>query len=136
MSDNVHVRTDARRAWDQDQTKIIEGRLMSEPFSRREVLKRFALLVGAAGALRAAPESRAAEAVHLSPTDPAAVALAYHESVKTVNPKEFPTFQPGQSCSNCLQLQGTAGEAWRPCALFPGKLVTADGWCKVWVKKP
>ena len=109
---------------------------MSEPFSRREVLKGFTLLVGAAGALRATPESRAAEAVHLSPTDPAAVALGYHESVKTVNPKDFPTFQPGQSCSNCLQLQGAAGEAWRPCALFPGKLVSADGWCKVWVKKP
>jgi hypothetical protein len=109
---------------------------MNEPFSRRKVLKGFALLVGAAGALRAAPESRAADLVHLSPTDPAAVALGYHESVKTVNPKDFPTFQPGQSCSNCLQLQGAAGEAWRPCALFPGKLVAADGWCKVWVKKP
>jgi hypothetical protein len=109
---------------------------MSEPFSRRKVLKGFVLLVGAAGALRATPESRAAEAVHLTPTDPAAVTLGYHESVKTVNPKDFPTFQPGQSCSNCLQLQGAAGEAWRPCALFPGKLVPADGWCKVWVKKP
>jgi len=109
---------------------------MSEPFSRRQVLKGFALLAGAAGALRATPESRAAEAVHLSPTDPAAVALGYHENVKTVTPKDFPTFQPGQSCATCLQLQGAAGEAWRPCALFPGKLVPAEGWCKVWVKKP
>src|ERR1700732_387532 len=67
---------------------------MSEPFSRRQALKGFALLVGAASALRATPESRAAEAVHLSPTDPAAVALGYHESVKTVNPKDFPTLQP------------------------------------------
>jgi High potential iron-sulfur protein len=109
---------------------------MSESFSRRDALKGFALLVGGAAALRAAPESRAAEAVHLSPADPAAVALGYHESVKTVDPKDFPTFKPDQSCSNCLQLQGAAGEAWRPCALFPGKLVPADAWCKVWVKKP
>src|ERR1700730_16722855 len=109
---------------------------MSEPFSRREVLKGFALLVGTAGALRATPESRAAEAVHLSPTDPAAVALGYHQSVKTVNPKDFPTFQPGQSCATCLQLQGAAGEAWRPRALFPRQLPPAGGWGKVWVKKP
>src|ERR1700719_1603992 len=109
---------------------------MSEPFSRRQVLKGFALVAAAAGALRATPESRAAEAVHLSPTDPAAVALGYHESVKTVNAKDFPTFQPGQSCATCLQLKGAAGEVRRPRALFPGKLVPADGWCKVWVKKP
>jgi hypothetical protein len=108
---------------------------MSERFSRREALKGFALVVGAAGGLRVAPESRAADLVHLSPTDPAAVALGYHESAKQVDPKAFPTYQPGQSCDTCLQLTGTAGQAWRPCNLFPGKLVSADGWCKVWVKK-
>jgi len=109
---------------------------MSEPFSRREALKGFALLVGAGGALGTAREARAADLVHLSATEPTAVALGYHESVKTVNAKDFPTFQPGQSCATCLQLQGAAGDAWRPCTLFPGKLVSADGWCKVWVKKP
>lgn len=108
---------------------------MSESFSRREALKGFALLAGAAATLpvRASP---AAEPVHLSPNDPAAVALGYHESVKQVDTKAFPTFQPGQSCLTCLQLQGKAGDAWRPCSLFPGKLVPVDGWCKVWVKKP
>jgi hypothetical protein len=35
--------------------KIIEVRHMSESFSRREALKGFALVVGAAGALRVAP---------------------------------------------------------------------------------
>ncbi len=108
---------------------------MSESYSRREALKAFALLAGAAGALRA-PESRAAEPVHLSPSDPVAVALGYHESAKQVDAKAFPTFQPGQSCLTCMQLQGAAGDAWRPCNLFPGKLVAVDGWCKVWAKKP
>jgi len=42
---------------------------MSEPFSRREALKGFCLLVGAAGALRVAPESRAADLVHASEPD-------------------------------------------------------------------
>lgn len=112
---------------------------MSESFSRREALKGFALLVGAGVTLRM-HESQGAEPaappVHLSASDPAAVALGYHENAKQVDAKAFPTYQPGQSCLTCLQLQGKAGDAWRPCALFPGKLVAADGWCKVWVKKP
>ncbi|MDP5191762.1 high-potential iron-sulfur protein [Rheinheimera baltica] len=33
-------------------------------------------------------------------------------------------------------LQGNAGEAWRPCGVFPGKLVNAEGWCAAWAKKP
>jgi hypothetical protein len=110
---------------------------MSESFSRREALKGFALLVGAAGAV-CVRDSGAEEpaAVHLSASDPAAIALGYHESAKQVDPKAFPTYQAGQSCLTCLQLQGKAGDAWRPCNLFPGKLVAVDGWCKVWVKKP
>jgi len=108
---------------------------MSQSFSRREALKGLVVLVGAAGTLRVR-ESRGAELVHLSPGDPAAAALGYHESVKQVDPKAFPTYQPGQSCLTCMQLQGAAGEAWGPCNLFPGKLVAVDGWCKVWAKKP
>ena len=46
-----------------------------------------------------------------------------------------PTYQPGQMCNTCLQLQGKAGDAYRPCNIFAGKLVNANGWCKVWVKK-
>ena len=109
---------------------------MTDTLSRRDALKNLAL---AAGAL-AVPASRIASAAdsppHLSPTDPTAVALAYHESAKAVDAKKFVTYKPDQSCSNCLQLQGKAGDAWRPCNLFPGKLVNANGWCKVWVKKP
>lgn len=108
---------------------------MSKSFSRRDLVKGFGLLLGAASALPAAPQSRAAEPVHLRPTDAIAVALSYHENAKTIDPKEFPTYQPNQSCSNCLQLQGTAGLPWRPCNLFPGQVVSVDGWCKVWVKK-
>jgi hypothetical protein len=109
---------------------------MSDMLSRRDALKNLAL---AAGAL-AVPASRIAGAAtplpHVAPTDPTAVALAYHENAKTVDAKQFPTYKPDQSCANCLQLQGQAGDAWRPCNLFPGKLVSANGWCKVWVKKP
>src|SRR5215467_11144981 len=109
---------------------------MKDLYSRRDALRGFALLAAAGGcAVRAFSEAHAAEPVHLSPTDPTAVALAYHESAKSIAAKDFPSFQPGQSCATCLQLQGAAGQPWRACNIFPGKLVSADGWCKVWVKK-
>ncbi len=107
---------------------------MSLSFSRRAALHGFALLIGGAGVLRTR-ELCAAEAPHLSPADPVAAALGYHESAGKVDAKAFPTYQPAQSCANCAQLQGAAGEAWRPCGLFPGKLVAAGGWCKVWARK-
>ncbi|HEY1724505.1 MAG TPA: high-potential iron-sulfur protein [Steroidobacteraceae bacterium] len=110
---------------------------MSEPISqsRRKALKQFVLLCGAAGALRAVDTAQAAEAEHVKPTDPTAQALSYHEDAKTVDAKQFPTYQPGQMCNTCLQLQGKAGDPYRPCNIFAGKLVNANGWCKVWVKK-
>ena len=110
---------------------------MSEPISRsrRDALKQFVLLCGAAGALQATRSAQADEAPRLSPTDPTAQSLGYHEDAKTVDVKTFTTYAPGQMCSTCLQLQGTAGDAWRPCNIFAGKLVNANGWCKVWVKK-
>ena len=107
---------------------------MSPSFSRRRALQGFALLIGTASVIRPRG-SRAAELPNLSPTDPMAAALGYHESAVKVDAKAFPTYQPTQSCVNCAQLQGATGAAWRPCALFPGKLVAADGWCKVWAKK-
>jgi hypothetical protein len=53
-----------------------------------------------------------------------------------VDASKYPTFKPGQMCSNCLQLTGPPSQDWRPCNLFPGKLVHAEGWCKVYIKKP
>ena len=41
----------------------------------------------------------------------------------------------GKNCANCQYLQGEAGSEWRPCAFFPGKLVSAKGWCAGWAKK-
>ena len=111
---------------------------MNELISRREALKGLAMGAGtilAVGAPAAAPVNDAA-LPHVTATDPVVVALAYRESAKTVDATKFPNYKPGQQCSNCLQLTGKAGDAWRPCNLFPGKLVNAGGWCKVYVKKP
>jgi hypothetical protein len=40
-----------------------------------------------------------------------------------------------QHCSNCALIQGEEGAQWRPCQIFPGKLVNSDGWCSVWAPK-
>lgn len=110
---------------------------MSETLSRRAALKRLALLTGLCAATGAElPQTaRAAELPHLTPTDPNAQALGYHTSAASVDAKQFPTYRPGQTCDTCLQLQGKAGDQWRPCNLFPGQLVNAKGWCRVWVPK-
>jgi hypothetical protein len=111
---------------------------MNDLISRRDALKTLALGAGTilvAGATRA----RAADAgalPHVAANDPVAVSLGYHESAKTVEAAKFPNYKAGQMCSNCMQLTGKDGDAWRPCNLFPGKLVNAGGWCKVYVKKP
>ncbi len=100
-------------------------------FNRRLFLRHLALAAGAASVL---PGMRAesAEAPHLDVKDPAAVKLGYVEAAATVDPKKFPSYEKGSSCGNCALLQGSAGAAYRPCTLFPGKLVAAAGWCSGW----
>lgn len=62
----------------------------------------------------------------LSADDPTAKALNYTPS-STVE---------GSNCANCMYVQGEEGQDMRPCAIFPGKLINANGWCSAWVKKP
>jgi hypothetical protein len=99
------------------------------PLSRRTLVKTMTL--AAAGALTAR-RSPAAEPDKLSVKDPAAVALGYVTDAGQVDTKKYPQYAKGSSCENCLQLQGTAGNTFRPCSLFPGKLVSVSGWCSGW----
>ena len=109
--------------------------------TRRTVLGNLGLVAGAAAGVlagaghAAAPKatpSPAAEAPRLDVKDPAAVALGYVENTAQVDLKKYPDFAAGSNCENCLQLQGTAGNNYRPCSIFPGKLVSVSGWCKGW----
>jgi hypothetical protein len=106
--------------------------------TRRRVTRRELLLslAPASAALLATGAVHAqAPLPHLEEGDPAAKALGYVHDVARVDPKANPTFKAGSNCANCLQLQGNPGDTWRPCTIFPGKLVNANGWCKVWVPK-
>jgi hypothetical protein len=105
---------------------------MSDSTSRREIVKSLAWAAGAAVALRWTHCAEAAESAHLGVKDPAALAQGYVENAAQVDRKKYPAFVTGSSCDNCLQLQGTAGNDYRPCSLFPGKLVSVSGWCKGW----
>jgi hypothetical protein len=57
--------------------------------------------------------------------DPTAIALKY------VHVSEV----EGQYCDNCMYIQGEDGAEWRPCGIFPGKVVAAKGHCTAWMKK-
>ena len=97
--------------------------------SRRDTVKILAVGTAALAGIAA----RAADAApKLDVRDPAAVKLGYVENASQMDAKKVPQFQPGSSCENCLQLQGKPGNNYRPCSLFPGKLVSVSGWCSGW----
>jgi len=101
------------------------------PVTRRALVKNLGLAAGAAAALPFRP-SRAAEPQRLDLKDPAAIALGYVESADLVDAKKYPAYVKGSTCENCLLLQGSSGSSYRPCTLFPGKVVSASGWCSGW----
>ncbi|MDB6086681.1 MAG: High potential iron-sulfur protein [Gammaproteobacteria bacterium] len=103
---------------------------MKRSYSRRTLVKTLAL--GAAATALAVRRTLGAEAQKLDVKDPAAVALGYVEDATQVDMKKYPAFVKGSTCENCLQLQGMAGSSYRPCGLFPGKLVSVSGWCSGW----
>ena len=78
---------------------------------------------------------RSAELPHLSEDDAQAKGLQYvHDATKANRPDKAGTPGSKQFCNNCQLLQGDTGE-WRPCAIFAGKAVNANGWCAAWVPK-
>jgi hypothetical protein len=100
---------------------------MAQPISRREALL---TLAGVAGVAALPRHAFAAE--RLDVKEPAAVAAGYVENAAQVDAKKYSNYVRGSECANCLQLQGAAGAAYRPCDFFQGKLVAAAGWCTAW----
>lgn len=102
--------------------------------ARRKFIQLSAVAV--AGAL-ASPGRRAyaQEMPHLAEDDPMAVNMKYTHDASTVDPSTRANPAAEQDCSNCALIQGNEGDQWRPCQIFPGKLVNNDGWCSVWAPK-
>jgi len=82
--------------------------------------------------MRPGSDAVAQEMPRLEPSDPVAQSMRYTHDASTVDPSSRPNPAENQLCSNCALIQGEEGEQWRPCQIFPGKLVNADGWCSVW----
>ena len=81
-----------------------------------------------------APAGWTSDTEPLSEDEPIAKALGYHVDAANVSKITQPSFKPGSTCLNCMQYK-TLTPGTGTCALFPGKSVSADGWCKAWVKK-
>lgn len=94
--------------------------------SRRRFLKAAAGTAAAAAVIGGLPRfARAADLPHLAESDPTAKALGYVEDAsKTTDAKH----KAGAACANCQFYSGGA-TGYGPCQLFPGKAVSAKGWC-------
>ena len=95
------------------------------------------LTAGAAAGYLVHPgsEAQADDLPKITADDPVGIALKYTHDASSVDPALRTQPAADQSCVNCAQLQGNEGDEWRPCAIFAGKLVNANGWCSVWVPK-
>jgi len=92
--------------------------------------------VAAAGVLvQPGREAQAEDMPQLSEDDPMASGMKYTHDASTVDPASRANPAADQTCANCALIQGEDGAAWRPCQIFPGKLVNASGWCQVWAPK-
>ncbi len=93
--------------------------------------------VAAAGCLvRPGSEARAQDLPKLTEDDAMAQAMKYTDDASSVDPASRANPAADQNCSNCALVQGDEGAEWRPCQIFPGKLVNSKGWCSVWAPKP
>lgn len=89
----------------------------------------------AAGCVLRPGSAQAQDLEKISEDEPVAQSLKYTHDASTVDPASRPNPAEDQSCANCALLQGEEGEEWRPCQIFPGKLVNVNGWCSVWAPK-
>jgi hypothetical protein len=102
--------------------------------SRRQLLQAaLAAPIGLAGCAT----TPATGVQRLRAEDPVARSLLYVPDTRRVpagNPLAA-RHDPTQRCAGCIHVRGNAGDTWRPCPVFPARLVNADGWCSVWAPR-
>src|SRR5262245_33314317 len=99
--------------------------------SRRRFFGRIAL--AGVGAIAAQAGQAQGGMPELPETDPTAAALGYKADTSKVDGAKYPNHKPDQTCAGCNLVQGKDGDQLRPCAIFPGKSVRANGWCAAFV---
>jgi hypothetical protein len=90
--------------------------------------------IGAAGLVTAGWTP--AQPAMLQESSSAATTLGYREDSSKVIGASYPKHVASQKCAECQMFRaGQAGTAAGVCAIFPGKLVAAGGWCDAFVQK-
>lgn len=104
--------------------------------SRRRFFGQVAVTgLGVAAGLTLTDRVLAQDVPELTEDDPTGAALGYKKDTATVDAAKYPNHKPDQNCANCNLILGKDGDELRPCAIFPGKTVRANGWCAAWVLK-
>ncbi len=103
---------------------------------RRSILKKslFGLTAVAAGTI-IATSAYAEELPELTEDDPMAIGLGYKKDTATVDAATQPKHTADQQCDTCA-LYTSKSDTAGACAIFPGKQVSASGWCSAYAKKP
>lgn len=102
--------------------------------ARRQFIQLSAVAT-AACFVRPGQQAQAQDIPKLSEDDPMAKAMKYVHDASKVDPASRANPAENQHCANCALIQGEDGAEWRPCQIFPGKVVAANGWCSVWAPK-
>lgn len=110
----------------------------SGKFSRRVFLRNASAAFPVGAIVLEGPAMAQEDLPRLELDDPTAQALFYVHDVENLDTSDprAANYEEGETCANCIQLTGEEGPEWRPCNLFPGKLVHVDGWCSVWAAMP
>jgi len=105
--------------------------------SRRDFVVSVGTVVGSAVFLAGPLASVAAAGAlpHLTTQDPQALALHYTENASTIDASKDPSHAAGAKCANCKLYQGSGDAPFGPCQLYPGKAVSANGWCMGYQKR-
>lgn len=102
--------------------------------SRRRFLN--LAVAGAASWCLTRGASVSAATPHLSVDDPTAKALGYVEDAAKIDPATEATYKKGSTCAGCALYQAAQAEGgYAPCSAFPGKAVSAKGWCRAFAAK-
>lgn len=98
---------------------------------RRRIITGLPLLAGLA---LVPSRGGAADLPMVDEKDPAAKSLGYVADASRVDKARFKQYAAGQACATCQLYQGGKA-ASGACPIFPGKHVSAKGWCGSFVKK-
>lgn len=102
--------------------------------ARRQFIQ-LSAVAAAACVIRPGQEAQAQDMPKVEESDSMAAAMKYTHDASTVDASSRANPAPDQTCANCALVQGEDGPEWRPCQIFPGKVVNAAGWCSVWAPK-